>query len=73
MTQALPSRLGSASVRRLYLVHQSTMPALNAPDIDISTPDSLPHACTRRAQARESLGLSAGVAQSAPSCVTQKS
>jgi len=50
------SRAGSGHVRRLYVVHRSTVPAFDAPDIDTSAPDSLPHACTRRAQARESLG-----------------
>ena len=42
-------RTGSARVRGLHVMRRSTMPALNAPDIDLSAPDSLPHACTRRA------------------------
>ena len=46
---------------------------VNAPDIDVSAPDSLPHACTRRGAVSESLGLPADVAQSACSGVTQTS
>jgi len=46
------SRLGSARVRRLQVVRRSIMPALNVPDIDVPTPDSILHPSTRRPPAR---------------------
>ncbi len=43
-------RAGSGRARRLSAVHRSTLPAFNAPNIDVAAPDSLLHPCTRRAE-----------------------
>ena len=42
-------RAGNDHARLLPVANPSTAPPFNAPLIDVSTPDSLPHACTRRA------------------------
>ena len=49
-------------MRRLPVARRSTIPAFNAPDIDVPTPDSLLHPCTRRPPP-EAVGRSRGAAR----------
>jgi len=49
-------------VRRLPVVRRPTIPALNAPDIDVPTPDGLLHPCTCRPPP-EAVGRSRGAAR----------
>jgi len=53
-------RAGNDHARLLPVANLSTAPPFNAPLIDVSTPDSLPHAYTRRPRGAQTAGPGVG-------------